>query len=86
MAVGGLTPMAIRCKGVEAALEGSTADAIKGASSNVVSDVGDDILEDVHASAEFRLGGHPRICCEGSAVRVQQSLWLIVGSPLRELM
>ena len=59
VAVGGLTPMAIRCKGVEAALEGSTADAIKGASSNVVSDVGDDILEDVHASAEFRLGVIP---------------------------
>ncbi len=58
VAVGGLTATAVRCGAVEAALEGnsSSADAIKEASSQVAADVVDDILEDVHASAEYRLG------------------------------
>ena len=59
VAAGGLTPMAIRCNAVETALEGSAVDAIKEAASQVVSDVGDDILGDVHASAEYRMGVLP---------------------------
>lgn len=59
VAVGGLTPMATRCGSVEAALEGRSTDAINGASAQVASDVGDDILEDIHASAEYRLGVIP---------------------------
>jgi carbon-monoxide dehydrogenase medium subunit len=59
VAVGGLTPMAVRCSGVEAALEGNSQDAIMGASAQVASDVGDDILGDVHASAAYRLGVLP---------------------------
>ena len=51
--------MATRCGSVEAALEGRSTDAINGASSQVGSDVGDDILEDIHASAEYRLGVIP---------------------------
>ncbi len=59
VAVGGLTPTATRCNAVEASLEGSSVDAIQEAASQVASDVGDDILGDVHASAEYRLGVLP---------------------------
>ncbi len=59
VAVGGLTPMAMRCGTVEAALEGSPVDTIPDAAVQVAADVGDDILEDVHASAEYRLGVIP---------------------------
>ena len=59
VAVGGLTPTALRCSAVEAALEGVSMDAIPAASSQVAADVGDDILGDVHASAEYRLGVLP---------------------------
>lgn len=59
VAVGGLTPKAMRCSAVEAALQGSEQDAIGEASAQVTSDVGDDIMGDVHASAEYRLGVLP---------------------------
>lgn len=59
VAVGGLTPTATRCKTVEAALAGCAVDALKKSAAQVAADVGDDILGDVHASAEYRLGVLP---------------------------
>ena len=59
VAVGGLTPMATQCRSVEDALTGKSTDAIKEAAAQVGSDVGDDILGDIHASAEYRLGVVP---------------------------
>ena len=56
VAVGGLTPIAAKAPSVEAALVGNKldADTITAAASAVQSDLGSDILEDIHASAEYR--------------------------------
>ena len=52
VAVGGLTPRAMKCASVEAALAGgySAADA----AAAVLNDIGDDILGDIHASSDYR--------------------------------
>lgn len=56
VAVGGLTPSAIRAASVEAALVGKTLnpEVIAEAAEAVQDDLGDDILEDIHAGAEYR--------------------------------
>lgn len=56
VAVGGLTPSATRAPSMEAALVGETlnADVIAEAAEAVQDDLGDDILEDIHAGAEYR--------------------------------
>lgn len=59
VAVGGLTPTATRGSSVENALQGQTADAIGDASQAILNDIGDDILGDIHASADYRRGVLP---------------------------
>ena len=56
VAVGGLTPMAIACPSVVAALVGQKldADTIAAAAAAVDSDLGDDVMGDMHASADYR--------------------------------
>lgn len=56
VAVGGLTPSAARASSVEAALVGNKLDAetIATAAEAVQNDLGDDILGDMHASADYR--------------------------------
>ena len=56
VAVGGLTPRPTRSPSVEAALTGLelTADSIASAADLVVNDLGDDILGDIFASADYR--------------------------------
>lgn len=56
VAVGGLTPKAMRAPSVEAALVGKSPDAslISAAAKAVVDDLGDDLLGDTFASAEYR--------------------------------
>ena len=56
VAVGGLTPRPTRSPSVEAALAGSelTLDSIAGATALVGGDLGDDLLGDVYASADYR--------------------------------
>jgi aerobic carbon-monoxide dehydrogenase medium subunit len=56
VAVGGLTPTARRASSVEAALMGQavTAESIARAAAAVQNDLGDDILSDIHASADYR--------------------------------
>lgn len=56
VAVGGLTPTARRANSVEAALAGQavTAERVASAAAAVQNDLGDDILSDIHASAEYR--------------------------------
>lgn len=56
VAVGGLTPAAKKAPSVEAALRGQTmnADAIAAAAEALQNDLGDDILEDIHAGAAYR--------------------------------
>jgi carbon-monoxide dehydrogenase medium subunit len=62
VAVGGLVPSAKRATSVENALIGkklnreviTTADAISSAAQSIQNDLGDDILEDIHSSAEYR--------------------------------
>jgi len=56
VAVGGATPYARKAPSVEAALVGKTLDAntIAAAAAAVQNDLGDDILTDIHASADYR--------------------------------
>lgn len=56
VAVGGLTPSAKRAPSVEAALVGKTLNpnVIAAAAEAVQNDLGDDILEDIHAGVEYR--------------------------------
>jgi carbon-monoxide dehydrogenase medium subunit len=56
VAVGGATPYARKAPSVEAALVGKTLDAntIATAAAAVQNDLGDDILTDIHASADYR--------------------------------
>lgn len=56
VAVGGLTPCATRAKSVEAALLGKalTAENIAAAAAAVSNDLGDELLGDIHASADYR--------------------------------
>ena len=56
VAVGGATPRAVKASAVEAALVGSAlnADAIAAAAEAVQNDLGDDILSDIHAGADYR--------------------------------
>ena len=54
--VGGVTPVPARCAAVEQALAGQalSADAIAAAAAAAGSDLGDDLLGDVFASADYR--------------------------------
>jgi carbon-monoxide dehydrogenase medium subunit len=56
VAVGGLVPSATRAKSVEAALVGKAlnAETIAAAAIAVQNDLGDDVLGDIHASADYR--------------------------------
>jgi carbon-monoxide dehydrogenase medium subunit len=56
VAVGGLTPRPTKAPSVEAALVGKalTAENIKAAAAAVTNDLGDDLIGDIHASAEYR--------------------------------
>jgi carbon-monoxide dehydrogenase medium subunit len=56
VAVGGLVPSATRAKSVEAALVGKplSEENIAAAAQAVLNDLGDDIIGDIHASAEYR--------------------------------
>jgi carbon-monoxide dehydrogenase medium subunit len=56
VALGGLTSHAVRAASVERALTGQTlsADVIQNAAAQVSADLGDDVLGDVFASAEYR--------------------------------
>ena len=56
VAVGGLTPTAVRVSSVETALVGNKLDAetIAAAAQAVQADLGDDILGDIHASPDYR--------------------------------
>jgi carbon-monoxide dehydrogenase medium subunit len=56
VAVGGLTSKATRASSVEAALIGQTPDAstIASAAAAVQNDLGDDVMGDIHASADYR--------------------------------
>lgn len=56
VAVGGLVPSATRTKSVEAALIGKplSEDNIAAAAQAVLNDLGDDVIGDIHASAEYR--------------------------------
>ncbi len=56
VAIGGLTPNAKRCGSVEAALAGKEMSEanIEAAANAVAADLGDDILSDIHASADYR--------------------------------
>ena len=56
MAIGGLTPAAVRASSVEKALVGNKldADTIAAAAQAVQADLGDDILGDIHASPDYR--------------------------------
>ncbi|MFT5194774.1 MAG: carbon-monoxide dehydrogenase medium subunit [Cellvibrionaceae bacterium] len=56
IAIGGLVPASQRCASVEAALNGKAMNEknIAEAAAAVVNDLGDDILSDIHASADYR--------------------------------
>ena len=56
VAIGGLVPNAKRCASVEAALAGKEMNEanIEAAANQIANDLGDDILSDIHASAEYR--------------------------------
>ena len=56
VAVGGITPAPFRASSVEAALQGGALaeDALAEAASAVSGDIGDDVLDDVFASADYR--------------------------------
>ena len=56
VAIGGLVPAATRTRAVEAALIGKALDeaAISAAAAVVVNDLGEDVIGDIHASAEYR--------------------------------
>lgn len=56
VAIGGLTPKATRARSVEAALEGKrlTSELLREAAAQVDNDLGDDLIGDVHASADYR--------------------------------
>lgn len=63
VAVGGLTPHATRCRSVETALTGmrATPEQIAAAAAQVTADLGDDLIGDIHASAEYRRAVCPAI-------------------------
>ena len=73
IAVGGLTPRPTRAPSVEAALSGSelTADSIAAAAALVDGDLGDDLLGDVYASADYRRSM--------AAVELKHALYHAVG-------
>jgi carbon-monoxide dehydrogenase medium subunit len=56
VAIGGLTPKAVACPSVAAALVGKSldADTIAAAAAAVANDLGDDVMGDMHASADYR--------------------------------
>src|SRR5262245_45693508 len=56
VALGGLVPAALRAKAVEAALAGKqlTAETIDQAAGHVLGELGDEILSDLYASADYR--------------------------------
>lgn len=56
IAIGGLTPKATKATAVESALVGQTLtdELIHQAAAAVVQDLGDDVMGDIHASAEYR--------------------------------
>ncbi len=56
VAVGGLTPHATKAGSVEAALVGNAldADTIAAAAEAIANDLGDDVMGDIHASADYR--------------------------------
>lgn len=66
IAIGGCTNSATRANAVEAALVGKTLDdaTISAAAAAIISDLGDDVNGDMHASAEYRLAVAPGLVAE----------------------
>ena len=73
MAIGGLTPKPTRSPAVEAALAGRelTLDSIAEATALVTGDLGNDLLSDVFASADYRRNM--------AAVELKHALYHAVG-------
>ena len=61
VAIGGISSHAIKASAVEAALVGKalTPENINAAAAQIASDLGDDVMGDMHASAEYRLSVAP---------------------------
>jgi len=61
VAIGGISSHAIKASAVEAALVGKalTPENVNAAAANIASDLGDDVMGDMHASAEYRLSVAP---------------------------
>ncbi len=75
VAVGGLTPTAVRVASVEAALVGNKldADTIAAAAEAVRDDLGDGILGDMHASADYRKAMAPVYVKRAIAAAAEQA-------------
>jgi carbon-monoxide dehydrogenase medium subunit len=75
VAVGGLVPSATRAKSVEAALVGKplSEDNIAAAAQAVLNDLGDDIIGDIHASAEYRKAMAPVFVKRAVTAAVQRT-------------
>ncbi len=66
VAIGGITPTARRAPSVEQALVGQALDdaTIDGAAGRIVDDLGDEVMGDMHASAEYRRSVAPAYVAE----------------------
>ncbi len=66
VAIGGMTPTARRAPSVEQALVGQALDdsTIDGAAGRIVDDLGDEVMGDMHASAEYRRSVAPAYVAE----------------------
>jgi aerobic carbon-monoxide dehydrogenase medium subunit len=75
VAVGGLVPRPTRASTVEAALAGraTTADSVKAAAERTADDLGDEVLGDVFASAEFRRGVAPEYVAAAIARAIERA-------------
>jgi carbon-monoxide dehydrogenase medium subunit len=76
VAIGGLTASATRAPSVEAALVGQTLDegTLAAAARAVQDDLGDDILGDIHASAEYRKANAPLLVQEALMKAAERAL------------
>ncbi len=75
VAVGGLTTHAKRAEAVEDALNGvpATAEAVANAAKAVASDLGDDVMGDIHASAEYRRAMAPVMVARAAMKGVERA-------------
>jgi aerobic carbon-monoxide dehydrogenase medium subunit len=75
VAVGGLTPRAIRASAVEAALTGKTLDqaTIEAAAAKISDDLGDEVNGDLHATAEYRQAMAPLYVARAIATAAERA-------------